>query len=89
MTQGSSTPKQIRELVVYQTIQLGWKAGQVSKALNLTPRTVQRIMKLYNEIGATVMDPSGTVGRPKIMSQAHINVFPFLKPFTCHSSLFS
>jgi transposase len=89
MTQGRPTTKEMRELVVYQTIKLGWNTGEVSKALNLTSRTVQRIMKLYNEIGAAVVDPSDAIGRPRILSQAHINVFPFLRPSTCYSNLYS
>ena len=89
MTQGSSTTEQIRELIIYQTIQLGWKTDQVSVALKLNPRTVQRIVKRYKETGATSMDPSELIGRPKIMSQTHIKVLPFLNPCTCHSSLFS
>jgi transposase len=73
--------KEIRELVMYQTTQLGWDTGQVAKALQLSTRTVQRIKKLHNEIGATVLDPSDDVGRPKAMSPTHIKAFSFLSPF--------
>lgn len=65
--------KELRELVVYQAEKLGWTTRQIAEALNIGIRTVQQVKKLHHDEGV-VLKSHGPLGRPKLMSKAHVNV---------------
>jgi transposase len=66
--------REVRELVIYQTEKLGWKTTEIATALNMQIWTVQRIKKLYDDVGVVISDHNGSLGRPKLMSEDNINV---------------
>jgi transposase len=67
--------REMRELVIYQAEKLGWNTSQIATALNLHIRSVQRIKKLYDDVGLVISEHNGPLGRPKLMSEDNLNVW--------------
>ena len=49
--------KDVKELVIYQWLTLGRSTTEIATDLNMSLRVVQRVLKLYEEIGEVVKDP--------------------------------
>jgi hypothetical protein len=63
----------LKQCVIYQAYTLGYSSTQIAIELNIDLRTVQRVRKLYSEIGEVCKDCM-YMGRPPLMSMGATKV---------------
>ena len=65
----------LRERVVYQRFVLGLKITEISLYLNMSKRTVERILQLWKEMGEVIPNGPGQSGqRQRILDHEEIAV---------------
>ena len=82
MAEGRAAPvrrhysKDLRERVIYQRFTLGMSTTEIAKNLDMSLRVVQRVLKLWDEVGEVVRDPKAyaKLGRARLLDTRGIEV---------------